>query len=222
MSTVGSMSTNNSVTMFFDVTCPFAWVTSRWLLEVEKVRDIAIEWAPMSLAILNDGREGLDPAYARQSANAKAPALVAAAIYTEHPDKVGDYYTAMGEKIHNSGADLDKQDPACYDALIQEALEEIGLPAELFDVAHKSADDEGNYEQQLRDSHANALELVGDDVGTPVVKLGDRAFFGPVLTRIPQGETAGELFDASVTLGGYPHFFELKRSRTEGPQAEFA
>lgn len=207
--------------MYFDVTCPFAWVTSRWLLEVEKVRDVKVEWAPMSLAVLNDGREGLDPAYARQSANSKAPALVAAAIYTEHPEKTGDYYTAMGEKIHNIGG-VDKQDPACYDQLIKEALEEIGLPAELFDVAHKADDEDGSYDEQLRASHAKALELVGDDVGTPVVRLGDRAFFGPVLTRIPQGEKAGELFDASVTLGSYPHFFELKRSRTEGPVAEFA
>lgn len=218
---MGIMTENQTATMYFDVTCPFAWVTSRWLLEVEKVRDVKVEWAPMSLAVLNDGREGLDPAYARQSANSKAPALVAAAIYTEHPEKTGDYYTAMGEKIHNIGG-VDKQDPACYDQLIKEALEEIGLPAELFDVAHKADDEDGSYDEQLRASHAKALELVGDDVGTPVVRLGDRAFFGPVLTRIPQGEKAGELFDASVTLGSYPHFFELKRSRTEGPVAEFA
>lgn len=218
---MGTMTENQTATMYFDVTCPFAWVTSRWLLEVEKVRDVKVEWAPMSLAVLNDGREGLDPAYARQSANSKAPALVAAAIYTEHPEKTGDYYTAMGEKIHNIGG-VDKQDPACYDQLIKEALEEIGLPAELFDVAHKADDEDGSYDEQLRASHAKALELVGDDVGTPVVRLGDRAFFGPVLTRIPQGEKAGELFDASVTLGSYPHFFELKRSRTEGPVAEFA
>lgn len=218
---MGTMTENQTATMYFDVTCPFAWVTSRWLLEVEKVRDVKVEWAPMSLAVLNDGREGLDPAYARQSTNSKAPALVAAAIYTEHPEKTGDYYTAMGEKIHNIGG-VDKQDPACYDQLIKEALEEIGLPAELFDVAHKADDEDGSYDEQLRASHAKALELVGDDVGTPVVRLGDRAFFGPVLTRIPQGEKAGELFDASVTLGSYPHFFELKRSRTEGPVAEFA
>lgn len=218
---MGTMTENQTATMYFDVTCPFAWVTSRWLLEVENVRDVKVEWAPMSLAVLNDGREGLDPAYARQSANSKAPALVAAAIYTEHPEKTGDYYTAMGEKIHNIGG-VDKQDPACYDQLIKEALEEIGLPAELFDVAHKADDEDGSYDEQLRASHAKALELVGDDVGTPVVRLGDRAFFGPVLTRIPQGEKAGELFDASVTLGSYPHFFELKRSRTEGPVAEFA
>lgn len=218
---MGTMTENQTATMYFDVTCPFAWVTSRWLLEVEKVRDVKVEWAPMSLAVLNDGREGLDPAYARQSANSKAPALVAAAIYTEHPEKTGDYYTAMGEKIHNIGG-VDKQDPECYDQLIKDALEEIGLPAELFDVAHKADDEDGSYDEQLRASHAKALELVGDDVGTPVVRLGDRAFFGPVLTRIPQGEKAGELFDASVTLGSYPHFFELKRSRTEGPAAEFA
>ncbi|QNH95698.1 disulfide bond formation protein DsbA [Corynebacterium anserum] len=215
------MSDQQNATMYFDVTCPFAWVTSRWLLEVEKVRDVEIQWAPMSLAVLNEDREGLDPAYARQAANSKAPALVAAAIYTEYPEKTGDFYTAMGEKIHNIGG-VDKQDPECYDQLIKNSLAEIGLPAEFFDAAHKADDAEGSYGEQLRASHAKALELVGDDVGTPVVRLGDRAFFGPVLTRIPRGEEAGKLFDASVTLGSYPHFFELKRSRTEDPRAEFA
>lgn len=206
--------------MYFDVTCPFAWVTSRWLKEVEKVRDVQIEWAPMSLNLLNEGRD-LEEGYMQMMAAAKAPALVAAALYTESPELMDAYYTAMGEKIHDEGA-VDKKDLHGYDQLIQDVLKKIGADESLFEAAHKEAGESGSYESQLQASHEKALELVGDDVGTPVVRLGDRAFFGPVLTRIPTGETAGELFDASVTLGAYPHFFELKRSRTEGPKAEFA
>ncbi|HIW96770.1 MAG TPA: DsbA family protein [Candidatus Corynebacterium gallistercoris] len=212
--------TEQKVTMFFDAVCPFAWVTSRWLVEVEQVRDIHIEWVPMSLSVLNEGRD-LDPGYKKGMDAAWAPARVAAAIHTQHPEKLGEWYTAIGTKFHNEGA-VDKKDPSQLDDVIAETLAEVGLPAELADAAHKGRDEEGSFEDQLRQTHAQAIDLVGDDVGTPVVKLGDVAFFGPVLTRIPEGERAGELFDASVTLAGYPHFFELKRSRTEGPKAEHA
>ncbi|MCX2163338.1 mycothiol-dependent nitroreductase Rv2466c family protein [Corynebacterium auriscanis] len=209
----------NKVTMFFDSTCPFAWVTSRWLLEVEKVRDVTIDWAPMSLAVLNDGREGLDEGYKDRMQFAWAPARVAAAVYTEAPEKIGAFYTAMGNRIHNEKR-VSYEDLHANDELIKEALAEAGAPAELFNAAYKGLGEDGSYEQQLRDSHQRALDLVGDDVGTPVVQLGDTAFFGPVLTRVPQGEEAGELFDAAMVLGGYPHFFELKRTRTEDPVAE--
>lgn len=206
----------SKITMYFDVTCPFAWVTSRWLKEVEKVRDIDLEFAPMSLSVLNDGRD-LDEGYAKMMTAAWAPARVAAAIYSEHPEKIDAYYTAMGEKIHNEGG-LDKQDPHGYDALIADVAAQLGLP-EVAEVAHKTSGEEGSYEDALRDYQARAIALVGDDVGTPVVQLGDVAFFGPVITRVPTGEQAGRLFDAAVEMASYPHFFELKRSRTEDPQA---
>lgn len=204
--------------MFFDPTCPFAWVTSRWLLEVEKVRDVKVHWAPMSLSVLNDGRD-LDPGYQAMMDAAWAPARVAAAVYENHPEKLGEWYTAMGRRIHDEKL-VDKQHPNGYDAVIPDALEEVGLPAQLADVAYKGLEEDGAAEQALRDSHARAVKLVGDDVGTPVVQLGDVAFFGPVLTRIPTGEEAGKIFDAAVTLAAYPHFFELKRSRTEGPKVQ--
>lgn len=215
------MTTKQTVTMYFDVTCPFAWVTSRWLKEVEKVREVEINFAPMSLFILNDGRDGLPDSYARAMVAARGPALVAAKLYTESPELVDPFYTVIGGKIHNEG-NSHKQEPNGYDELVKETLAEIGAPAEFFDAAHKADDETGSTMEQLRASHDKAISLVGDDVGTPVVQLGDRAFFGPVLTRIPEGELAGELFDASVTLGNYPHFFELKRSRNEDPKAEFA
>lgn len=216
--------TVNKVTMYFDPICPFAWVTSRWLVEVEKVRDLSIEWAPMSLSVLNDGRD-LDPDYMKGMEAAWAPARVSAAIHKNEPAKLGEWYTAIGTLIHNEEA-ADKADIHGYDKVIEQSLAEVGLPAELAAVAHEEQGEDSQFgspkaiDEHLRSSHAHAIELVGDDVGTPVVQFGDSAFFGPVLTRVPTGEKAGELFDASVVLGGYEHFFELKRSRTEAPKAQ--
>lgn len=214
----------NTVTMYFDPICPFAWVTSRWLVEVEKVRDLTVEWAPMSLSVLNDGRD-LDPTYLKGMQAAWAPARVSAAIHKNQPAKLGEWYTAIGTLIHDEDA-VDKADVHGYDQVIKRSLAEVGLPEELAEVAHENQGEDSSFgspkeiEDHLRTSHATAIELVGDDVGTPVVQFGDSAFFGPVLTRVPTGETAGEIFDASVVLGGYPHFFELKRSRTESPEAK--
>lgn len=205
--------------MFFDCTCPFAWATSRWLKEVEKVRDISVGWTPMSLSVLNEGRE-LEPAYRAKMDAAWAPARVAAALAVEAPEKVDAYYTAMGTAIHTEArlTTEEKTDPHAYDALIAEALEAAGADALLAEAAHKPQGEEGSYEQQLRDFQDRAVQLVGNDVGTPVVQLGDVAFFGPVITRIPKGEEAGKMFDAAVTLAEFPYFFEMKRSRSEMPK----
>lgn len=212
------MTQTQDITMFFDVTCPFAWVTSRWLKEVEAVRDVRVTWAPMSLAILNEDKD-IDPGYRELVEASLTPALVAAGIFAEQPDKVGEYYTLMGGRIHNDKAVADRRDPHGYDAIVREVLDELGLPHTYLERAAVPNDDPASFDGALRDSHRNALSRVGDDVGTPVIAFGDRGFFGPVLTRVPRGEEAGALFDAAVTLGGYPHFFELKRSRTEDPDA---
>lgn len=209
---------NTPVTMYFDVTCPFAWVTSRWLKEVEKVRDIDLSYSPMSLAVLNEGREELPASYRGAMEAAWGPALVAAALQLQEPGKVDAYYTAAGTRIHDSGAGH-RQGDGAYDDVIAEALEEAGADPSYLGYAHRRGDVEGSVEKELRSFQARAMEKVGNDVGTPVVELGGHAFFGPVITRVPKGEDAGAIFDAAVTLGSYDHFFELKRSRTEDPDA---
>ncbi|MGO1950251.1 MAG: mycothiol-dependent nitroreductase Rv2466c family protein [Mycobacteriaceae bacterium] len=213
-----SDSTPTPVTLYFDATCPFAWVTSRWIKEVEAVRDIDVSFAPMSLAVLNEGRD-LPEEYAAGMEAAWGPALVAAAVYTREPEKVDALYTALGTRIHNQGEGGRKGENG-YDDLIAEVLEEVGLSADYAAAAHARGDGPDAWEPTLRSYQSTAIAKVGDDVGTPVIELGGHAFFGPVLTRIPRGEQAGEIFDAAVTLGSYEHFFELKRSRTEGPVAE--
>lgn len=207
------MADRDIVTFWFDVSCPFAWITSRWIKEVEKVRDIEVHWRPMSLSVLNEGRDELPEEYRAMMDANWGPARVFAAVAAEDgEERLDGLYTAMGARIHDGGQG-GKKTADGYDEIIREALAAVGLPAERFDAAHSDA-----YDATLRDYHAGAMDAVGDEVGTPVVKLGDTAFFGPVLTRIPRGEEAGRIFDGAVALAGYPHFFELKRSRTERPE----
>ena len=200
-----------SVTFWFDVSCPFCWLTSRWIKEVEKVRDIEVEWVPMSLSVLNQGRD-LPEAYARKMEANWGPARVFTKVKEEAPEKIDALYTMMGTMIHTEGED-GKEGYGAYDEVIEKALAEVGLPEHFADVANTSDEDD-----LLRGYHATAMEAAGDEVGTPVVKLGDNAFFGPVITRVPKGEEAGKLFDHAVGLAEFPYFFELKRTRTEMPQ----
>jgi Mycothiol-dependent nitroreductase Rv2466c len=201
-----------TVQFWFDPLCPWAWITSRWMHEVAKVRPVTTEWRIMSLAYLNlvqhEGK-GLSEEYLQRMQRAWGPVRVCAAAAADAgPGVLGPLYTAIGTRLHNQGR---REDPQ----VIPEALQEAGLPVWLADAAETA-----EFDDAIKKSHHQAFDEVGLDVGTPVLKIRGKALFGPVITPAPKGEAAGELFDGLVLVSKADGFFELKRSRDRAPSFE--
>jgi 2-hydroxychromene-2-carboxylate isomerase len=195
--------TRSAADFWFDPACPFAWITSRWMLEVGSVRDVDVTWHIMSLAYLNQDKD-IPEEYREFLQTAWGPVRVLMAAEQKHgKDVLLPLYTAMGTRIHLEKQEKDR-------AMVEAALAEAGLDLSLADAM-----DDLSYDGAIAESHHRGMDQVGNEVGTPTIAVNGRAFFGPVMSKAPKGEDAGQLWDACVVLGGYQHFYELKRSRTE-------
>jgi hypothetical protein len=200
--------------MWFDPRCPWAWITSRWLLEVERVRDVRVRFHVMSLSVLNEGRDNLSEKYKQGLAKGWGPVRVAIAAEQKYGNEVlRDLYTALGTRAHLQKRELDRD-------TIVAALTELGLDPALADAA-----DSTEYDEALRASHDAGMAPVGLDVGTPVIHAPGPegrtiAFFGPVVTPAPKGEAAGKLWDGVLLVAGTPGFYEIKRTRDVRPSFE--
>ncbi|ETK31359.1 mycothiol-dependent nitroreductase Rv2466c family protein [Microbispora sp. ATCC PTA-5024] len=199
------MSERTQVDFWFDPACPWAWITSRWVLEVEKVRPIDVRWHIMSLAVLNEDKD-IPEEYRERTRKTIGPVRVLAAAADKYGEQVlGELYTQIGTRFHDEGRERDR-------ATIEDALAAAGLDREL-----AAALESHEYDEAVRRSHAEGIGLVGQEVGTPVISVEGNAFFGPVVSPIPRGEAAARLWDGVLLVAGTDGFFELKRSRTRDP-----
>ncbi|MCW2879152.1 MAG: hypothetical protein JWQ95_3252 [Sphaerisporangium sp.] len=212
------MTERTPVDFWFDPFCPWAWMTSRWLLEVRDVRPVEPRWHIMSLAVLNEDKD-IPESYREILKSAMGPVRVLRAAAEKYGDDIlGDLYTELGVRIHNQGrlkpgdSEQEFDQAAALREVIGDALEAAGLDRGLLSAADSTEFDEG-----VRRSHNRGIELVGQEVGTPVIAVGGVAFFGPVISPAPKGEDAGKLWDGVLLVAGTDGFFELKRSRTRAP-----
>ena len=194
------------VDFWFDPICPWAWIASRWMHEVEQVRPVQTHWHVMSLSVLNEDKEGLPDGYRELLRTGWGPVRVCTAAEQEYGAQVlGPLYTALGTRFHNEKLGRERD-------VIEAALAEAGLPPGLADAM-----DSTEFDEALRASHADGIGRVGFDVGTPIISVNELSIFGPVVSPIPRGDAAGKLWDGVLLIAGTDGFFELKRSRTRDP-----
>jgi hypothetical protein len=195
-----------TVDFWFDPACPWAWLTSRWILEVAKVRPVQPYFRIMSLAVLNEENDVPEEYREFIRRGWQATRLCAAVARDYGQQAVADVYTAYGTRRHGRGQEVDND-------FFVGVIADAGLPAELIDLI-----DDPSLDPLVRESHEAGMKLVGDDVGTPIISFNGYATFGPIVSRVPQGEQAGVLWDAVELMSTVPYVYEIKKGRTEDPQ----
>jgi 2-hydroxychromene-2-carboxylate isomerase len=199
------VSTPPKVDFYFDPLCPYAWITSRWILEVGRERELDLRFRLMSVAVLNERRvKQIVKQRVLRIKDAWRPVRVGAAVQATRGDAaLAQFYTAFGTRYHQK-QNRDR------DVVLRESLAELGAD-ELIGAAAST-----EYDAAVRASHEAGMDPVGPGVGTPTVHVDGVAFFGPVLNAIPRGQAALDVFDGAVLLARNSNFSELKRSRSGG------
>jgi 2-hydroxychromene-2-carboxylate isomerase len=215
------MTTRYDLHFYFDPVCPFAWLTSKWVRTVAAQRDYRVDWRFISLRILNANIDYAThfPDYYEEGHTAGLRLLrVAARVRAEHGrSAVGPLYEAIGGRLFDVSRNdrLSAADQGARDVL-EPLLLDAGLSAELADAL-----DDNTFDDAIRAETEEALALTGRDVGTPILHFqppGGTAFFGPVISRLPSPDQAGQLWDHVVGLASFDGFAEIKRSLRERPQ----
>ncbi|MBJ7383626.1 MAG: hypothetical protein JHC55_03940 [Mycolicibacterium sp.] len=207
---------------YFDPVCPFAWLTSKWVRMVAAQRDFEVDWRFISLRLLNanvDYASHFPPEYEAGHTAGLHLLRVAARVRAEHGrEAVGPFYDAVGTRIFDTSRAVDPLSAADQGArhVVAPLLEAAGLPGDVADAL-----DDPAWDDEIRAETEEALALTGRDVGTPILHFQPptgAAFFGPVISRLPDPEQAVALWDHVVGLASFPGFAELKRSLRERPQ----
>jgi 2-hydroxychromene-2-carboxylate isomerase len=190
---------------FFDPACPFAWVTSQWVRAVQAERPMPVQWRFISLAFINEGNTIPEQFRAPMQRSLQLLRLCAAAQATQGNGAVGRLYQAFGTTIH-----VEQRPEHLYDdAGVKHVLEKLSLDTSLIDAL-----DDSSFDDVIRASGNEALELAGGDVGTPIITVTSGAtFFGPIISKAPGGKEAVALWDAFETITNTPSFSELKRNK---------
>ncbi len=216
-----NVSDGADLNFYFDPVCPFAWMTSKWVRMVAEQRDYDVDWRFISLRIINadvDYDAHFPPGYEHGHTTGLRLLRVAARVRAEHGrSAIGPLYVRIGTRIFDTPIDTAAtgSDPGSR-AFLQPILRDVGLPPDLADAL-----DDESFDAELQAETDEALSLTGKDVGTPILQFRPptgTAFFGPVISRLPSPQDAGQLWDHVLGLASFPGFAELKRSLREVPQ----
>ena len=213
------------INFYFDPVCPFAWMTSKWVRQVQAQRDYTVDWRFISLRLINaevDYDAHFPPDYeAGHTAGLRLLRLAARARAEHGREALAPLYAAFGAQIFDTGPDPhlsegEEREWRGTRAFAEPILTRVGLPLDLADAL-----DDESWDAEIRQETDEALSLTGKDVGTPIIHFeppAGVAFFGPVISRLPHDEAAAELWDHVIALARFPGFAELKRSLREQPQ----
>lgn len=205
-----------NVSFWVDPLCPWCWMTARWTVDVvAPARDLSVSWEPISLLFKNEPPED-GPDHAPSQFTHRLLRVMRAVKEAEGDEAARRLYWQYGAVLHHDRLAGTMDAAAVLGGGASPFLVAAGLP-----TSYAEAFDDESWDDVIRSRMQVGLDLVGTDVGTPILAFdspsGPRGVFGPVLSRMPADEAGVELWDAMITFATHDGFWELKRTRTEEP-----